>query len=218
MRSSFFNDTPAEAAANNSFTLPNSYMLRTHVTSGRDVIARKGSMVAYRGDVAFKHEGARTATQLLKKFVSKDDYPLMRVSGAGEVFFGSRGAHLHLVELEGDAITINGSNLLAFDGSLSNELQLVRGAGFVSGGMWNTVLSGAGTVAVASSGTPIVLDCSDRVVYADMNATVAWSANLTPQIKSSVNVSSFLGRGSGEALQYAFQGPGFVIVQPSENL
>jgi uncharacterized protein (AIM24 family) len=31
-----------------------------------------------------------------------------------------------------------------------------------------------------------------------------------------MNVRSMLRGGSGEAFQYAFQGPGFVVVQPSE--
>jgi uncharacterized protein (AIM24 family) len=31
-----------------------------------------------------------------------------------------------------------------------------------------------------------------------------------------MNMKSMLRGGSGEALQYAFHGPGFVVVQPSE--
>jgi uncharacterized protein (AIM24 family) len=50
----------------------------------------------------------------------------------------------------------------------------------------------------------------------DVQACVGWSANLAPQVVSSMNVRSMLRGGSGEAFQYAFSGPGFVIVQPSE--
>ncbi len=32
-----------------------------------------------------------------------------------------------------------------------------------------------------------------------------------------MNVKSLLRGGTGEAFQYAFQGPGFVVVQPSEG-
>jgi uncharacterized protein (AIM24 family) len=52
----------------------------------------------------------------------------------------------------------------------------------------------------------------------DIQAAVAWSANLHPRIVSSMNVRSLLRGGSGEALQFAFHGPGFVVVQPSEGL
>ncbi|GEL46718.1 hypothetical protein CHO01_18340 [Cellulomonas hominis] len=46
---------------------------------------------------------------------------------------------------------------------------------------------------------------------------MCWSANLTPGVVSSMNMSSMLRGGSGEAFQYAFHGPGFVVVQPSEG-
>jgi uncharacterized protein (AIM24 family) len=46
---------------------------------------------------------------------------------------------------------------------------------------------------------------------------VCWSANLTPNAVSSMNVGSLLRGGSGEAVQYSFHGPGFVVVQPSEG-
>jgi uncharacterized protein (AIM24 family) len=36
-------------------------------------------------------------------------------------------------------------------------------------------------------------------------------------VVSSMKMSSLLRGGSGESLQYRFQGPGFVIVQPSEG-
>ena len=32
-----------------------------------------------------------------------------------------------------------------------------------------------------------------------------------------MNMKSMLRGGTGEAFQYAFQGPGFVVVQPSEG-
>src|SRR5699024_6558624 len=48
-------------------------------------------------------------------------------------------------------------------------------------------------------------------------AAVCWSSALAPQIKTDVNVGTFFGRGSGESVQLAFHGPGFVVVQPAEN-
>jgi uncharacterized protein (AIM24 family) len=85
-----------------------------------------------------------------------------------------------------------------------------------SGGLFNTTLQGTGTVAITAVGQPVVLDCSTQPTYVDVEACVAWSASLVPQLVSSMNVRSMLRGGSGEAFQYAFQGPGFVVVQPSE--
>lgn len=86
----------------------------------------------------------------------------------------------------------------------------------MAGGLFNTVISGQGTAALVSVGQPVVLDCSQQPTYVDVQAAVAWSANLVPDIVSSMNMRSMLRGGTGEAFQYAFHGPGFVIVQPSE--
>ena len=83
--------------------------------------------------------------------------------------------------------------------------------------MFNTLVQGHGTVALTSDGQPLILDCSQTPTFVDINAAVCWSAGLVPQVVSSMNVKSLLRGGTGEAFQYAFQGPGFVVVQPSEG-
>ena len=65
-------------------------------------------------------------------------------------------------------------------------------------------------------GKPVVLDCSTQPTNVDVQAAVAWSANLVPRVVSSMNMKSMLRGGSGEAFQYSFHGPGFVVVQPHE--
>ena len=86
----------------------------------------------------------------------------------------------------------------------------------MAGGLFNTTVSGTGTVALCTVGHPVVLDCSQQPTYVDVQACVAWSSSLSPNVVSSMNMRSMLRGGSGEAFQYAFQGPGFVVVQPSE--
>ena len=41
--------------------------------------------------------------------------------------------------------------------------------------------------------------------------------SLQPQVVTSMNMRSMLRGGTGEAMQYAFHGLGFVVVQPSEG-
>ncbi len=65
------------------FALQNSHMLR--VSLGPDVLAVKGGMVAFQGQVRFDHEKSGSMAKLLKKVVTSEDIPLMRVSGQGEV-------------------------------------------------------------------------------------------------------------------------------------
>jgi uncharacterized protein (AIM24 family) len=111
---------------------------------------------------------------------------------------------------------VSGRNLLAFDASLTWDINRVKGAGVMSGGLFNTTVTGTGSVALCTVGHPVVLDCSAQPTYVDVQAAVAWSAGLVPQVVNSMNMKSMLRGGSGEAFQYAFHGPGFVVVQPSE--
>lgn len=199
------------------FARQNAQMLRVALgPSSPDVLATKGSMVAYQGSVRFDHEGSGSVGKLLKKVLTNEDLPLMRVSGTGDVFFAQEAGHVYLVDLGGDGITVNGVNLLAFDASLAWDIRRVQGAGALSGGLYNTELSGTGTVALVTIGQPVVLDCSAQPTYVDVQSAVAWSTHLVPRVVSSTNVRSLLRGGSGEAFQYAFTGPGFVVVQPSE--
>jgi uncharacterized protein (AIM24 family) len=196
------------------FTLQNSQLLR--VALGPDVLSVKGAMVAFQGQIRFDHERAGSVGKLLKKMVTSEDMPLMRVSGQGEVFFANEAGYVYLVELDGDGISVNGRNLLAFDAAMQWDINRVKGAGMMAGGLFNTTVSGTGSVALCTVGHPVVLDCSQQPTYVDVQACVAWSASLVPNVVSSMNMKSMLRGGSGEAFQYAFHGPGFVVVQPSE--
>ncbi len=214
MKSDLFSQANLESQTTERFALQNPQLLR--VSLGTEVLAVKGSMVAYQGQIKFDHEKTGSMGKLLKKMVSSDDVPLMRVSGQGEVFFADTAGFVFLVHLENDALSVSGQNLLAFDASLNWDLKRLKGANMMTGGLFNMELSGTGTVALHAVGQPVVLDCAQQPTYVDVNAAVAWSSNLQPQIVSSMNMASMLRGGSGEAFQYAYHGPGFVVVQPSE--
>ena len=214
MQSELFNQANHEIQTDQRFVLQNPQLLR--VSFGPDVLAIKGSMVAFQGSIQFDHEKSGSFGKMLKKVVTSEDNPLMRVSGQGEVFFAHEGGFVYTVDLGGDAISVNGRNLLAFDASLDWDIKRTKGAGMMSGGLFNTVVNGQGTVALCSVGQPVLLDCSQQPTYVDVQACVAWSANLVPNVVNSMKMKSMIRGGSGEAFQYAFHGPGFVIVQPYE--
>jgi uncharacterized protein (AIM24 family) len=214
MQSDLFEASNLENQTQQRFMLQNSQMVR--VSLGPDVLAIKGAMVAYQGRVEFVHEKAGGVGKLLKKVMTSEDMPLMRVTGQGEVFFASDAGYVYLLDLAGDGISINGRNLLAFDAAMSWDINRVKGAGIMAGGLFNTTVQGQGTVALCTVGKPVVLDCASQPTFVDVQAAVAWSANLVPQVVSSMKFSSVIRGGSGEAFQYAFHGPGFVVVQPSE--
>jgi uncharacterized protein (AIM24 family) len=141
---------------------------------------------------------------------------LMKVTGQGDVFFADDAMEIHLVNLEDDALTVNGSNVLAFESTLTWDIKRVEGASMMAGGVFNTTFTGTGALAITSHGTPVVLNV-DAPTYADVQAAVAWSTSLTTSVRRTAGASALIGRGSGEAFQLAFNGQGFVIVQASEG-
>lgn len=215
MRSPLFDQANHETTSADRFALQNNKMLK--VTLGEPVLAAKGAMVAFQGAAEFHHKSAGSVGKMLKRMVTSEDTPLMTVSGQGEVFFADLAKNVFLVDLEGDSLSVNGGNILAFDATLDYDVHRVKGAGMVAGGMFNTLIQGTGRVALTADGQPVLLDCSQVPTAVDMNAAVCWSGNLTPTVRSSMNMKSMLRGGTGEAFQYVFHGPGFVVVQPSEG-
>jgi uncharacterized protein (AIM24 family) len=193
----------------------NEKMLR--VGLGEPFLARQGSMVAYQGEVDFAYQGGGVG-RFLKSQLTGEGLSLMRVSGRGDVFLANEEAEVHILHLDDSGISINGRNVLAFSETLQWSIERVQGAGIMTGGLFNTTLRGTGWVAVTTSGPPVVLNAAEAPTYADTNAVVAWSASLQTSLRSSFKAGALIGRGSGEAVQVAFAGYGFVIVQPSEGV
>ncbi|MFD0853204.1 AIM24 family protein, partial [Actinomadura adrarensis] len=48
-------------------------------------------------------------------------------------------------------------------------------------------------------------------------SAVAWSQGLHVGVNKTFKAGALIGRGSGEAMQLAYQGQGFVLVQASEG-
>lgn len=145
-----------ESATQDRFALQNPRLLR--VALDGDVMARQGAMVGYQGQVDFAYEGSGGMGRFFKKALSGEGLPLMRVTGNGDVFLADDAAEIHLLTLEDDAITVNGRNVLAFDSTLSWDIRKVEGASMMSGGLFNTVFTGSGQLAITAHGTPVVLE------------------------------------------------------------
>ncbi len=175
-------------------------------------------MVAYQGNVDFVYEGAGGAGKFLKKALTGEGLPLMRCQGQGDVFLAELAHDVHLLNLTNSGLSISGKNVLAFSQSLDWNIERVKGGSIATGGLFNTTLRGTGWVALTTDGPPVVLNAAEAPTFADTNAVVAWSANLETTLKTSFKAGALIGRGSGEALQVAFHGHGFVIVQPSEGI
>ena len=206
-----------ETKSEQPFALQNSKLLKVHLDQVT-IQAKAGSMVAYQGEVSFEHAGAGGMSRMLKKAVSGEGTTLMKMSGSGEVFLAHQAEDIHLIYLENDYITVNGSNLLAFDSGIDWDIKRVEGAsGVLGGGLFNTALNGTGWVAIISDGPPVLLNTADAPTFADPQAAIAWSGGVTTNLKTDMQAKSLIGMGSGESFQLGFSGQGWVLVQPSEG-
>jgi uncharacterized protein (AIM24 family) len=206
-----------ETTATDAFSLQNHKLLKVRLDAVT-IQARLGSMVAYQGDVKFEHAGTGGVGRLLKRAATGEGTSLMKVAGTGEVFLADEAQDVHLVYLEGDRLTVNGRNVLAFDAGIDWDIERVQGAAGVMGaGLFNVALHGTGWVAILSDGPPVLLDVASAPTFADAQAAIAWSGSVTTSMKTDFKMKNLIGRGSGETLQMAFSGTGWVLVQPSEG-
>ncbi|HCT75022.1 MAG TPA: hypothetical protein DGT23_00205 [Micromonosporaceae bacterium] len=205
-------------SATPGFALQNSKMLKVELNG--EFMARTGSMVAYQGNVQFQALGSGGAAKWLKQKLTGEGVPLMKVSGQGDVFLADRAAEVHLIDMQqGDAISINGANVLAFESTLSYDIKMVQGVGMLSSaGLFNCVFTGAGRLAITTKGYPVVLTV-DQPTYVDPQAAICWSASLQTGYHRAdqLGIGTLLGRSTGEAFTMSFSGQGFVVVQPSEE-
>jgi uncharacterized protein (AIM24 family) len=221
MRSDLFSPEHAEAQAQQpGMKLQNGKMLK--ISLNGEMLVRQGSMVAYQGSVHFEPLGSGGVGKFIKQQLTGEGVPIMKCSGVGDVFLADLASDVHIIDLDGpqDSLTINGKNVLAFDPTLSYEIRRVQGAGILSNaGLFNCVFQGQGRIAITSKGAPVVLNV-DQPTYADPQAAICWSTSLQTGFHRAdqFNLGTLIGRTTGEAFTMSFQGNGFVVIQPSEEL
>ncbi|GHF98011.1 hypothetical protein GCM10017783_07450 [Deinococcus piscis] len=207
-------DNPGEV-----FELESPRMLEAHIQGS--IWSKLGAMVAYKGNLTFRREGmlAGGMMKALKRAVTSEMTPLTRIEGQGVCYLADRGRQITILRLEDDTLNVNGNDLLAFEESVDYDITMHRRmAGWASGGLFSVRLSGRGLVALLSQGQPLTLPVRPgEPVTTDPNATVAWSAGLSPELRMDLSLKTLLGRGGGETFQMVFEGSGFVVVQPSEE-
>jgi len=206
-----------ETEGGESFRLQNSKLLKVEL-AGVEIQAKLGSMVAHQGEVKFEHAGSGGLSRMLKKAMTNEGTSLMKVSGTGEVFLADMAQEIQLLRLENETITANGPHVLAFEAGIDWDIKRVEGAsGALAGGLYNMELSGTGSVALVSDGSPLLIELDGESTYADPQAAITWSQGVTSSVKADVNMKTLIGRGSGETLQLAFSGKGWLLIQPSEG-
>ncbi|MEO7267898.1 MAG: AIM24 family protein [Knoellia sp.] len=214
---SLFQDFKEKETAD-PFSLQNKKLLRVDMRYG-EVMARAGSMVAYQGDVRFAKKGSGMG-KFLKSAVTGEGLTMMTCSGQGDLFLAEAAAEVQIMYLENDAISVNGNNVLAFSSSITWDIHRIQARGAaMTGGLYNVSLQGTGYVAVTTKGDPVALDVASAPTFGDAQAVVLWTAGVRMDVRVDTGgLGSLVRGGTGETLQMAFSGQGYVLVQPSESV
>ncbi|KAB2384697.1 AIM24 family protein [Actinomadura montaniterrae] len=190
--------------------------------AGETIRALNGAMVAYEGRMAFKREGMTGGEGLrgaLKRKIAGEGMTLMEVTGEGTVYLASEAAEVTLVQLTGDTLFVESESLLALEGGLRTGVQFVGLRGMGTGqGLATTKVEGHGTVAIVSDGPAIALEVTPETpLSVDPHAYVGHHGQLRQDVVTDVNWRTVIGQGSGESVQFRYQGHGLVYVQPAER-
>ncbi len=189
--------------------------------TGDAVKAKNGSMVAYDGQMAFKKMsgGGEGVRGMVTRRLTGEQMTMMEVKGHGTCWFADRASEINLVQLHGDKLYVESSNLLCADAGLRTGTSFTGLRGGATGnGLFTTTVEGTGQAAIMSDGPAVVLRVSAQYpLQVDPGAYIAHQGNLQQHFQSGVNFRTLIGEGSGEAFQIRFEGEGLVYVQPSER-
>lgn len=216
----FIQSTQQQDRGEGLFELESDRMLEVNLTG--EIWIKMGAMIAYRGQIKFEREKLleKGLGKLLKRAVTGEGARLSRATGNGTMYLADSGKSIQILNLQGESLFVNGNDLLAFEPQIEWDIKMMKKlTAMVAGGLFNVRLEGSGLVAISTHFEPLTLMVTPgNPIRTDPNATVAWSGNLTPEFKTDVSLKTFLGRGSGESFQMEFNGDGFVVVQPFEEV
>jgi uncharacterized protein (AIM24 family) len=206
----------------------NSKVVKAQVTPQVAVLARRGAMLGYDGQVTFRPVagGGGGVGGMVGAMLSGESNPMMAAEGQGGVLYGYRGLHVTIIDLTGgDSMSVEADRLLAYDTSLQTSVELIAQGGIramargamTGQGVATTKVFGQGSVAVLSHGGAFAIDLNGQTVGVDPQAYVGHVGALQVDLKAKVGFRDVVGRGSGEAFQLHVSGHGKVYVQASEQ-
>lgn len=205
----------------------NSKVVRAQVDPHHPVLARRGAMLGYQGQVAFRPVAGQGqgVGGMIGAAMSGESSRMMVSEGTGQVLYGFRGLYVTIIELNGDSLTCEADRLLAHDANLQTSVEMLASGGMRSAvrgamtgqGLFTTKIFGNGSVAVLSHGGAFPLQLTGETIGVDPQAYVGHVGALQLDLRASVGMRDLIGRGSGEAMQIHASGHGTIYVQASER-
>ncbi len=224
------------------FSKVNSKVVSVNLAQAGPIVARRGAMLFYSGQVSFApHQvpGAGGAPGALGGMVGSmmrgEHERTMIAQGTGEVHYGYKGLAVHVVDLpQGGQVTAEMSRVLAYTsgmqaaivstqsqqgggGGLRGALRGAAAGALTGNGMFTTQLQGVGSVVLLAHGELIEIPVGAGPVVVDPQAFVGTVGNVQTQLSSAMSWRDAVGRGSGEVMQLQCTGQGVVLVQASEE-
>ena len=187
------------------------------------VKAIAGSMVAYEGNVQFKKAGFGGGQGLMagiKQRATGETLSLMECTGHGRVYLAVQAQHVTVLDINNEQLRVESRHLLAMSGNLQTNVTFAGLRGASSGqGLFTTIVSGQGQVALLSAGGPLIhLEVSPQYpLIVDPDAFVCAKGNMNQSFITDVSWRSMVGQGSGEAFSLRWDGTGVVSIQPAER-
>lgn len=192
--------------------------------------AKKGAMVAYKGNFNFEKlilgpsNGKGLAGALfghVQRSLTGEQMPIMVVEGQGEIYLAQNAYHVDVITIDsGDSIYVESENLLAFSSELDYSVKMIGSGVLSQRGLFTTNLknntSREQQIAIITDGNPLILEGPCCV---DPDALVAWTGREPHARVAQLSWKTFIGQTSGESYHMEFVEPGqIVIIQPSERL
>ncbi|MEO9324398.1 AIM24 family protein [Nocardioides sp. C4-1] len=211
---------------NSVFEQVNKKVIRTDVSQGGEVIARRGAMLGYSGGVTFRPiSGGGGVGGMVGRAMAGESVSMMVAEGQGNALYGFRGHYVTVIQLNNETLTVEADRLLAHHANLSSSVEMIASGGIrqavrgaMSGqGLFTTKLSGTGSVALLSHGGTFEIPVEGTMVGVDPQAYVGHVGALQIDFKIQAGIRDVVGRGSGEATQLHCTGHGRVYIQASEE-
>jgi len=169
------------------------------------VYVRKGSVVWYSGNVRFTSEQAFRGTRLES---------ILRADGRGYLFVNDPGRHAFRRDLSEQALSLEGSRLLALDHGLSFRLEPIHD--FRMNRRVDILrIQGKGSVVLSVTGPLLAHEVSAEFpLIVSAHDLVAWSGNLLPSVLEDRFLEEVMQPDSASAPKIRFEGEGTVLTEP----
>ncbi len=169
------------------------------------VYVRKGSVVWYSGNVRFTAEQAFRGTRLES---------ILRADGRGYLFVNDPGRHAFRRDLAGQALSLEGSRLLALDHGLSFRLEPIHD--FRMNRRVDILrIQGNGSVILSVTGPLLAHDVTAEFpLIVSANDLVAWSGHLLPSVLEDRFLEEVMQPDSASAPKLRFEGEGTILTEP----